>query len=198
MLIGLSVFLAISAGLTQIYGYIEYGRKTFIGRIKPNAASWGIWAFGAFLESVSYIFLTKDWVKNILPVVCALSAITFFVIALKRKHFLKPTNFELFIVVVDIAIIFVWFVTSSHALANILFVLTAVVSFVPMINNTFRNPKHEHAFPWSIWTLAYLLMTVAVIMRWEKWEELVYPLVFVILHAVVAYLALDKRTQRVL
>ena len=51
----------------------------------------------------------------------------------------------------------------------------------------------EDAKPWYIWTIAYSTLAVVVVLRWEKWEDLVYPLIFAILHAIVAILALDSR-----
>ncbi len=182
--------------MVQLIGYLDYGKKTLADKIKPNSASWGIWAFAAILESVSYIFLTKDWVKNILPVACTISAVVFFLIVLKKGKLSKPSHFELFIVVVDIVILLIWFFTLSPAIANILFVISAVISFIPMMYHTYLNPNNENALPWIIWTLAYFLMSISVVMRWEKWEDFIYPAVFVLLHAVIAYLALDIRSKK--
>ena len=188
--------ISILSGVTQFQGYAIYTKDTIFGKIRPNAASWSIWAFGAVLESVSYIFLTGDILKNVLPIVCAVSAVLFFLLCLKRGHFEKITRFESVIVIADITIIIIWFLTQSPFYANLLFIFTAIVSFVPIIMHVYKNPLYEKAFPWFIWTSAYALQTFVVIARFEKAEDLMYPLVFFVLHLIVAILAIDSRKKR--
>ena len=185
--------LGIFAGILQVIGYVFYIKKINIGRVKPNTASWSIWAFGAVLESSSYVFATGDWVKNILPVACAISAVVIFVYCLRHGHFEKPTRFEWFIVLLDCVAIFIWWWYSSAVYANLYLVLTAVISFIPIFLHVWHDPMVEDAKPWYIWTLAYSLLAVVVILRWEKWEDLVYPVIFVILHIIVAILSIDRR-----
>ncbi len=195
-LIPISIFLGVFASILQILGYIEYGRQVFSNRIRPNIASWGIWAFSAILESTSYIFLSEDWVKNLLPFSCALSAILFFLIAFKKGHFSKPSKFELYIVGLDFLILIVWFLTKSPLLANVLFVVSAIISFIPIFKNCFIKPEDENALPWLIWAIAYLVMSITVLLRWSKWEDFIYPFTFFILHVLIAYLASDFRKEK--
>lgn len=190
--------VSIFSGIAQLLGYIIYSKYTIFGKIRPNAASWSIWAFGAVLESLSYIYLTGDVLKNILPIVCAISAVLFFVICTVGGYFKRPSNFEISIIIVDIAIIIVWFITKSPLYANILLILTAVISFIPLIINVYKNPTYENSFPWFIWTLAYGLQTVVVLFRFEKAEDLIYPVVFFVLHIIVAFLAIDLRKSKYL
>lgn len=190
-----SIFLGVFASVLQILGYFEYSKRVFDKRIHPNIASWGIWAFAAILESSSYILLSRDWVKNLLPFVCAMSAVIFFLLAFSRKHFSKPSFFELFIVAIDVIILIIWFVSKSALLANILFIISAVVSFVPIILHSFKKPEDENAYPWIIWSVAYLLMGATVFLRWSKWEDLIYPFTFFVLHVIIGYLALDSRKK---
>lgn len=191
-----SIVLGIVAGLFQIAGYFDYFKKIGAGRIKPNAASWSIWAFGAVLESTSYVFVTGDWVKNLLPIACAACAVLLFLICLKRGHFGAISRFEWVLIVADCIAIFVWWWFESATYANFLLVLTAVISFVPIIIHVWKDATVEHAWPWFLWSSAYALLGVVVLLRWEKWEDLVYPAVFLVLHLIVAILALDSRGQK--
>lgn len=188
--------ISILSGVTQLWGYLIYAKYTIFGKIRPNAASWSIWAFGAVLESLSYIYLTGDVFKNILPIVCAISAVLFFIVCIVKGYFSRPSNFEISIVVLDIIIIIIWFITKSPFYANILLVITAVISFLPLIVNVYKNPKYEDSFPWFIWTLAYGLQIIVVFFRFEKAEDLIYPVVFFILHIIVAFLAIDYRKRK--
>ena len=191
-----TLVLSVVASLSQVLGYWIYFLKIREKKIKPNTASWSIWAFSAVLESVSYIFVTGDWVKNLLPIACALSAISLFLYCFKYGHFERLSGLDRSLVVADLFIILVWFLTQSPIYANILLVITAVVSFVPIIRTTWINPKGENATPWFVWTVAYCLLTVLVVVRWEKWEDLVYPLTFAVLHGIIGIFALDIRTTK--
>lgn len=193
-----TIALGIFAGLLQIAGYVSYFKKIGIGRVKPNAASWGIWAFGAVLESSSYVFATGDWVKNILPIACSASAVVLFFICLYRGHFEKLTKFEWFISTLDCFAILIWWHYESAVYANLFLVLTAVISFVPIIAGVWKDPMVEDSYPWFLWTIAYSVLALVVILRWEKWEDIVYPGIFIILHVAVAVLALDKRVPKTL
>lgn len=188
-----SIVTGVFSGITQLGGYVLYVKKINLGRVKPNTASWAIWAFGSLLESVTYIYTTNDWVKNILPVICALSAIALFVYCAHFGHFQKPSIFDFFLVCLDCVAIFLWWYYSSASYANLALVVTAIISFIPITIGVWDNPKSEHALPWFVWTIAYSMLTVVVLTRWEKWEDLIYPLVFAILHFIVAVLSVDKR-----
>ena len=194
----LAVLLGILAGIVQVAGYWWYFKKINIGRIKPNTASWSIWAFGAVLESISYVFATGDWVKNILPIACAISAVILFFYCLHYGHFKRLTNFEWFLVVFNCSAILIWWWTTSAVYTNLFLVFIAVISFIPIILHVWKDPMVEDARPWFMWTGAYTLLTLVVILRWEKWEDLVYPAVFMVLHLVVGTLALDRRIPKTL
>jgi len=189
------ISLGVAAGVIHIVAYADYIRRIINERISPNAASWSIWAFGAFLESVSYIFVSGDWVKDILPIVCALCAIALFIICIIRGHFEKLSKLEWFLVISDCIVLIIWFITNSALIANILFVLTCLISFIPIFIHVYKDPRVEHALPWFMWSGAYLLMTLTVLTRWQKWEDLLYPLVFLILHLGVAILAINWRVR---
>lgn len=190
----ISIFLGVFSSILQILGYLEYSKKVFRKIIRPNIASWAIWAFAAILESASYIVLTRDLIKNLLPFFCAISAIIFFIYTIRQGHFSKPTFFDLWIIIIDIIILIIWFISKSPFLANVLFIISAVISFVPIIINSYKNPKDENAYPWIIWSIAYFIMAITVILRWEKWEDLIYPFTFFVLHVIIGYLSLDSRT----
>ncbi|HLP43913.1 MAG TPA: hypothetical protein VK145_01385 [Candidatus Nanoarchaeia archaeon] len=191
-----ALVLSVAASLLQILGYWIYFVKIREKRVRPNTASWSIWAFGAVLESVSYVFVTGDWVKNLLPVACALCAVLLFLYCVRYGHFEKLSQLDRILVMVDLVIILIWWLSKSPIYANILLVITAVVSFLPIIRSTWINPRNENASPWFFWTSAYCLLTILVMLRWEKWEDLVYPVTFAILHALIGIFALDSRLPK--
>lgn len=189
------LIVSVLSGLTQLAGYAIYSKHVLFGKIRPNAASWSIWAFGAILESASYIFLTGDILKNVVPIICALCSILFFIFCLFRGHLRGITRLETYIVMIDIFITLIWIATKSPLYANILFVVTAVISFIPIIMHVYKNPSYENALPWSVWTAAYALQTIVVFGRFEKVEDFIYPAVFFVLHIIISILALDSRKK---
>lgn len=191
----LSIVLGALAGLLQLIAYAIYGRHVLHGRIKPNTASWSIWTLGAVLETVTYVFVTGDWVKNILPVVCAISALTLFGFCFTKGKFEQLSRWEWVLTALDMGAILIWWFYQSAVYANFLLVSTAVLSFVPLFLHAWRKPDAENALPWGIWSLAYLLMTLAVVLRWEKAEDLVYPITFLVLHLVIAVAAIDIKKR---
>jgi hypothetical protein len=188
--------ISVLASFFQIFGYLVYIRKITDGVIRPNAASWSIWTFGAVLESYSYIVVTGDWVKNLLPVTCTVLAIVLFIFCLSRGHFFRPTKLEFGIVVMDCIAILVWWYFSSALYANLLLIVTAIVSFLPIMHNTFVDPESENATPWFLWTVAYGLLGLVVLIRWEKWEDLIYPLAFFLLHLIVGIMSVDRKKPK--
>src|SRR3989344_2055367 len=128
-----AIFFGVSASLLQIIGYIFYLKKIKLGRVRPNTASWSIWAFGSILETVSYIWVTGDWVKNLLPIVCSISAVILFFYCLTRGHFGKISRLEWILIVMDCVAIFLWWWYHSATYANLFLMFTAIVSFVPII-----------------------------------------------------------------
>jgi hypothetical protein len=192
----LTIILGIASGIIQLFGYFVYLKKINIGRIRPNTASWSIWTFGAILESSSYAVASGDWVKNLLPFACLIGSIILFALCLKMGHFSKISRSEWFLVVMDCFAIFLWWRYDSAVYANLFLVFIAIISFIPIIIHVWKDPMVEDATPWYLWTVAYFILIIVVLIRWEKWEDLVYPTVFVFLHIVIAILSLDNRLPK--
>lgn len=191
------IILAVLSGVLQFGGYWFYVHKVLEKNILPNTASWSIWAVGALLEASSYFFATEgDWLKNILPIVCSISAIIIFVICLFRGKFKRPDRFDLSIIVFDFFTIILWISTSSAVYANLFLVFTAVISFIPILRHVWRNPWAENATPWWLWTIAYAFLGIVVVLDYKKWEDLAYPITYFVLHIIVAVFATDGLLKR--
>lgn len=192
----LAIALGILSSIVHLIAYFSYYRKINVGRVKPNATSWSVWALGSVLESASYVGVTGDWVKNLLPICCAISAVILFFYCLHKGHFSKLRKFEGYLLVFDCVALLVWWWYQSAFYANILFVAIAIISFIPIIWGVWVNPMVEDSLPWYLWTCAYFLLVLVILFRWNKWEDLVYPLMFLLLHLTVAILAIDRRLPK--
>ena len=184
-IVTISIVLGFMAGATQLVGYWVYNKGA---GDKINTGSWSIWALAGTVDFVSYFAVTGDWVVNILPAVCAVAAIGTFCYAIARKRFSWPDKVDWLFVGVDGMITVVWVFTNA-VFANLLYQVSAVLSFLPMYRGQLSGKEREKSLPWLIWTLAYSLLTASVFLRLERWEELAYPLSHVAIHFIVALIA---------
>lgn len=191
----LSVLCSVVATLIQIYGYYLYNRGAHSGEITPSAASWLLWGVGSFITAWSYAILADDLVKNLLPLVCAIVAFLTFVLIFVRKGFGKPSTFDVIVCIVDFGVIGFWLATRSAEYTNVVAQADATLSFVPIIRSTWKNPSSENAKPWFVWCVAYTLLGITVLLRYEKWWDLMYPVVYFILHAIVGLIARFKTAK---
>jgi len=185
----LAIIFSVLAGLTQIYGYWVYNKGIYSGDIKPNATSWGLWGLGNVIACWSYLQLVHDMVKGILPIVCAIICIGTFFFALVRGKFERPDRESILIAIIDIEVIGFWILTESDTWTNLLMQVDAIVSFVPIIRDTWKNPQSEKPKPWFVWCLAYTLFFATVLLSWEKWWDIMYPVNYFFLHLIVGLVA---------
>lgn len=189
-MVTVSVIFGLAAGVTQLVGYLIYN-WTANGKI--NTGSWSIWALGGGIDLVSYYAITDgDWVVNALPAACAAGAVLTFLHALARKRFEKPDVTDWVFVGLDGAITIVWTYTNAVT-ANLLYQASNISSFIPLVRGLLAGNEKEEPLPWMVWTLAYSLLSVSVILRYEIWEELAYPISHAIIHAVVYLIIVEKR-----
>ncbi len=66
--------------------------------------------------------------------------------------------------------------------------IETVFSFVPIIREAHLYPEHESLLPWLIWVAAYFFMGVTVVIRYEKWWDLMYPVNYFVLCGITALL----------
>lgn len=173
--------LAILVALTLLAGYAVYYKSVKNG-VRPNTTLWTLWTFGSLLELASYMVVTGDWAKNVLPLVCAVACIVLYIYFLAHGKFQRLTFGNILIIIADIAALILWFVTESALVANLAMQVSTVISFIPMYKEVFDEDENETQLPWIIWSITYALDILLVITRWEKWGDLAYPLTNFVLH----------------
>lgn len=181
----ISIVFGLSAGAVQLIGYIVYN---YSAGEKINTGSWSMWALAGIIDFTSFFALTGDWVVSFLPAVCGLAAFATFVYAIVRKRFSWPDRTDSAFVGVDAVITAIWYFTNV-VVANLLYQISTVASFIPLCRGLLSGREEEKLSPWLIWSLAYSLLTVSVLQRIDRWNELVqlaYPISHVAVHLVVA------------
>lgn len=183
------VLFGVLAALIQIYGYWLYNKAIYTGKIKPNPASWFLWSLGNIIASWSYLELVHDVSRGLLPLVCAIISVGTFFFALFKGKFEKPDRESVLISIVDLQVIGFWLLTESETWTNLLMQIDAMVSFLPIIRDTWKHPEYEKPKPWFVWCVAYTLFFVSIILSWEKWWDIMYPVNYLFLHLTVALIA---------
>ncbi len=189
----LAIALGILAGLVQLAGYWYYHKAmTSHPDHNPNAASWFMWGVGGVAELIVYAALVEDAAKEILPAVCAVVVVITFLRVWWREESLSLDRNDWIIVLFDAAVVAFWFVTKNPFAANALLGIDMILSFWPILKSTRENPSAEQPKPWLLWTIAYGILTVVVIIRWENVWELIYPVFYFLLHGAVWRLSSAK------
>lgn len=180
------MILGILAGLVQLAGYWYYHKvmSDYDGHA-PNAASWFMWGVGGVTELIVYAALVGNHSKEILPAVCAVVVIITFVRVWWRERSLSMDRSDWMVVAFDAAVVAFWFVTKNPFASNALLGVDMLLSFWPILKTTRKNPSCEHPLPWMIWTVAYGLLTLVVVIQWENGWELIYPVLYMVLHGAV-------------
>ena len=207
--------LGLCAAALQALGYLVYVTQVLRSEIRPNAASWTMFAYGTTL----LLFLEMDrgarWELLAVPAVCAISSILVAIYCLRRGGRLWPQNSVdrlSFVLDVCITIVYVsaWIMLTrgsidEHQKSFIDLVLLIcwnfgiLTAFFPLLREVYRNPHSERSSPWLIWSIAYALLFTATIITQKGIDELaLYPLVNMIVHMFVAHHARAHRRRRML
>ncbi|HVT74805.1 MAG TPA: hypothetical protein VHD69_00045 [Candidatus Paceibacterota bacterium] len=195
----LAILLGALACITQVYGYWIYNKAIYKGDIKPNATSWGLWGLGSAVAYWSYTRLDNGWIEDMLPLVCAVICFGTFAMALIKGKFEKAKREDILIGALDIMVIAFWLSSKSDVATNVWMQIDVVISFLPILRDSWRKPQDEQLKPWIVWCVAYTLMFASVLLvmieEGKAGWSLMYPSVYFVLHLAVA-LVVKFRTAK--
>ena len=196
--------LGLAAGALQVAGYAFYGSKVLRRDIRPNAASWLMFAYGTTLLFIVEWDRDASFALLALPIACALSSIAVALYALNKTRQLWPThNLERVSFALDVLLTFIYLSTwillgkgiiveQQKDIAEILILICwnigIFTSFFPLLRQVYHHPDTEHATPWAVWTLAYLLLLQVTYFEVGAFNVLMlYPFISLVVHALVAF-----------
>lgn len=188
----MTMILGILAGLLHVLAFVIYKKQISDGTSSPNTATWTLWVFLTLLNCASYFSISMDWVKSILPILSSLACIVTFCSALSNGKFSALEKYDSIALVFGIISALVWYIFQSASWANVILQLGVVVSFIPTYRGLIKDPFKEKSLPWFVWSSAYVLSLIVIILRWQQWQEVVYPIGGFILHFGVGLLAKSK------
>lgn len=194
--------LGVLAAIFQISGYLLYIRNFLRRSIRPNAASYLMFAYGTSLVAFLAWENGAQWQELLLLIACAAMSVIVAAMCLRRNATEPVDRFEAIIFSADLwltigyaALVFSQIEKSIYVVAFlILGNVTTLTSFLPILRSTWRDPRREQPLPWIVWSIAYLLLTAATLETTGLSEPvlLFYPLANVILHVSMALFSLRK------
>lgn len=208
--------IGVIAAILQAVGYVLYIIDSIKNRIRPNGATWLMFAYGTALLTV------LEWDNHAslallgLPATCAVMGIFVAILCAKRGALQWPKAWddvwEIRAFKSDLvltALYFTaWLLTGMMLLNEIQRSLAALVflwgsngttftAFVPMLKSTYQEPHRERPRAWILWSCAYFLLGVATVLEQGWWTVLlVYPASNAVLHGVIAWLSSQRRVHR--
>jgi hypothetical protein len=191
---GAAVVFGILAAVMHGTAFVIYCIQTKLGSSKPNAATWSLWAFLATVNALTYKGVSGDIVATLQFFMGSAACIGTFLFALAIGKFSRLKVFEWSLFALGMVASVIWLVFRNAVFANMIVLVTIAISFVPTVVGVWRDPHQEAPFPWVIWTSAYLLTTLTVVMRWhgEK-AALVAPIFLLLAHGWVVWLSAPGR-----
>lgn len=186
-------WLALCSLSIYLIAFGIYNWQMIHGKNKPNAAMWTLWVILSILNAVSYQIMTGDWVKSLITYGGCVAMATTFIIALKKGKFEKLSVFDKMSLFVGLVAVTSWWVMRDATFANILLQVCIGISFIPTYRGVWHHPQNERPLPWFLFSLGYSFQILVVVTRWSgQAQDLVYPINCLILHLVVAIIALRK------
>lgn len=189
----IAMVLGFIGGAMHVMAFLIYNRQMLRGESKPNTATWSTWVVLSTLNATSYFFMSGDWVKTLLPIASTTACIGTFAFSLLKGKLSKLDPLDTLALILGLGVSFVWWWQRNATFANLLLQIPITISFFPTYRGVVKNPKVEKALPWFIWSSAYIFSITTVILRWKgQPQDLVYPVLCLILHGGVGFLTLRK------
>lgn len=181
-----SQWLALASGLILTIAYLVYSWSVLFGKETRSVATWAIWSEIVIVSASSYIVASGDWWMATIAIVNSFLCIATFVVVALRSELMAVDRADKIALGLGILAAGTWLIFSSAAYANLIIQAAIAIGFVPTWRGIWRGTVHERSLPWWLWSFAYVLALIVVIMRWKgDWVPLVYPINCIWLHASV-------------
>ena len=195
------------AAALHVAGYANYLRNFLKKSIRPNAASFLMFAYGTTL--LAFLEWRSGAAASLLalPIACAALSIVVGLLCLPRGATESIDGFEKIAFTVDIGLTVIYLAATSSSVPDHRLLtttcllasnLSTIVCFIPILRSTWRSPERELPTAWLIWTVAYGLLALEVLLAHQLTQPLLllYPVLNALLHGLVAILSIRLDIER--
>ncbi|ATY34261.1 SET domain-containing protein [Sphingomonas psychrotolerans] len=185
---GLDIWFVLAIGLS-FAGYAVYLLGLRHQTVRPNRASWLIWAAATSLEALTYAAVNpgapQGWVFALSAIACVAVTISIW----RRSSWAPPSPTETFCIATCLTALVLWLVFREAFWAHMLVVAAVPVSFWPTWASAWADRSRERSPAWGLWTFGDLATLLIAVRGAELGlAELGYILVELLCHASVWFL----------
>lgn len=192
-----STLLGYVSGTVHVIAFIVYNKRMLKGLSNPNTTSWALWALLSSLNFASYLDMSDDMVKSTISLASASACIFTFVFSIFKGRITKPDFWDGLIFLFSGVSIMVWWIYQSSTYANLVLQLAIAISFIPTFRDVITDCDKEKLLPWAIWSGAYVISIIVVMLRWEgHYQDLAYPINGFVMHGIVGLLSTRKSKMK--
>ncbi len=190
----LDLVLTISALVLHASAFIVYNVQ--IARKQSNAPTitWLLSAFLSTLNAFTYTELSGDPYKSAFAWVSCAGCILTALHSVFRGEWLMEKR-QIILITLIVSGFTVWKFFADPFLGQVLGLSASFFAIFPLIQVLRKDASLEKALPWIMWTLALTFLAGVVIVRYQKWQDMLFPAFFAQIDAYIVYLCLRKASE---
>ena len=200
--------ISLLASCTSITAFVIYNIKHIFQDTNPNLVSWFLWSGLAILNFLSYNSMSENFIISLLSLAGSIMcSFTFVVYVIKgiitKKGSFKLDKVEYLVFIIGMLAIIIWALTKfvwsleenkSAMWTNFLILFAVSLGFITTYRGVLKSPKNEPFLPWFIWSIAFFLQIIVVILAWDgKFQNFAYPVSMTVLHLGVALISFKNK-----
>lgn len=180
------------AGILAVIQAILYVVSILRGKTRPARASYAIWSVVQVISVASYIASGATDTKWV-PIVLTISAITIFVLSIKRGMG-GLTKLDISCLIIAAVAIILWLTTNSPEIAVYTSLMASTVAYIPIVKKSYLFPDTENTLSWTLYATAVLLNVCALTSL--NPAIVLPPVVSLIFSSTIALLLLVPRNRK--
>ena len=166
----------------------------FAGKNTPAFTAWAVFSVITFVNCLTYLGWTATWINIMLLftdfIICFFTSI-FILIRIGWKVHIDWK--DKLVVAISLAAILLWVIYNAAAYGNLFNQIAYSVAFIPTYRNVWNNPRNEPTRVWFVWTIAFVLNIVALVIQpTTQTMDYVSPVVCLVHHVAVTILSMRK------
>jgi len=194
------IVLGLIAALMHLIAFYKYHEQTILGISHPPKATFLLWIFISTANLFTYLVMGDNWRLIILSTVSTTAVIVVFILFVRKNKLSVLDSWDLVALFLGIVALAVWswyrLNRFGATFANLILQVSIIFSFIPLFRR-FSDPeeKERGPLPWFIFSGAYVLQLVAVLIEKERYYMLFYPINCLVLHLIVGLLSLKAERR---
>lgn len=182
------IWFLLAIGLS-FAGYSAYWIGLRRPTLRPNRASWLIWAAATALEALTYAAVNPGAPQAMVFILSAVACIAVTLAIWRRSSWAPPSPTERFCMAASLTALVLWLVFREAFWAHMLVVAAVPVSFWPTWASLWADRARERSPAWGLWTFGDLATLLIAVRGAELGlAELAYIVVELLCHASVWFL----------